>query len=125
MNINATLINIFHICHREMWLHYHAIRMEHTSDIVAEGKLIGEESYPQRADKNEEVAVSYELPSRNSEGQGQSEESVMLTAKIDFFDAKRTLGRSVSYKHLIKLECYKLQKHLLGIENYRPFRMMW
>ena len=37
----------------------------------------------------------------------------------------RTLGRSVSYKHLIKLECYKLQKHLLGIENYKPFRMMW
>lgn len=37
----------------------------------------------------------------------------------------RTLGRSVSYKHLIKLECYKLQKHLLGIEDYKPFRMMW
>jgi len=37
----------------------------------------------------------------------------------------RSLGRSVSYKHLIKLECYKLQKHLLGIETYKPFKMLW
>jgi CRISP-associated protein Cas1 len=37
----------------------------------------------------------------------------------------RTLNRSVSYKHLIKLECYKLQKHILGIEQYRPFKMWW
>ena len=39
--------------------------------------------------------------------------------------AHRTLNRSVSYKHLIKLECYKLQKHLLGIEEYKPFKMWW
>jgi CRISPR-associated protein Cas1 len=37
----------------------------------------------------------------------------------------RTLNRSVSYKHLIKLECYKLQKHLLEIEEYQPFKMWW
>lgn len=37
----------------------------------------------------------------------------------------RSLGRSVSYKHLVKLECYKLQKHLLDIEEYKPFKMMW
>lgn len=37
----------------------------------------------------------------------------------------RTLSRSVSYKHLVKLECYKLQKHLLGIEEYKPFKMWW
>jgi CRISPR-associated protein Cas1 len=39
--------------------------------------------------------------------------------------AHRTLKRSVSYKHLIKLECYKLQKHLLEIEEYKPFKMWW
>lgn len=39
--------------------------------------------------------------------------------------AHRTLNRSVSYKHLIKLECYKLQKHLLDIEEYKPFKMWW
>ena len=37
----------------------------------------------------------------------------------------RALGRSVSYRHVIKLECYKLQKHLLGIETYRPFKAWW
>lgn len=37
----------------------------------------------------------------------------------------RTLNRSVSYKHLIKLECFKLQKHLLKIEDYKPFKMWW
>lgn len=37
----------------------------------------------------------------------------------------RTLNRSVSYKHLIKLECYKIQKHLLDIEEYKPFKMWW
>lgn len=37
----------------------------------------------------------------------------------------RSLGRKVSYKHLIKLECYKLSKHLLGIEEYKPFKMYW
>ena len=37
----------------------------------------------------------------------------------------RRLGRSVSYQHLIKLECYKLTKHLLGIEEYQPFKAWW
>lgn len=37
----------------------------------------------------------------------------------------RTLKRSVSYKHLVKLECFKLSKHLLGIETYKPFKMWW
>ena len=37
----------------------------------------------------------------------------------------RTLKRSVSYKHLIRLECYKLSKHLLGMEEYKPFKMWW
>ena len=37
----------------------------------------------------------------------------------------RSLGRKVSYRHLIKLECYKLAKHLLEIEEYKPFKMYW
>lgn len=37
----------------------------------------------------------------------------------------RSLNRSVSYRHLIKLECYKLAKHLLNIEEYKPFKMWW
>ena len=37
----------------------------------------------------------------------------------------RGLKRNVSYKHLMKLECYKLAKHLLEIEEYKPFKMWW
>lgn len=37
----------------------------------------------------------------------------------------RSLGRSVSYKHLIKLECYKLAKHILRIDPYKPFKAWW
>ena len=37
----------------------------------------------------------------------------------------RRLSRNVSYRHLIKLECYKLSKHLLGLEEYKPFKMYW
>ena len=37
----------------------------------------------------------------------------------------RTLNKKVSYKHMIKLEAYKLQKHLLGIEEYKPLKMWW
>lgn len=37
----------------------------------------------------------------------------------------RSLNRSVSYKHLVKLECYKLTKHLLGMEEYKPFKAWW
>jgi len=37
----------------------------------------------------------------------------------------RRLNRSVSYQHLIKLECYKLTKHLLSMEEYQPFKAWW
>ena len=37
----------------------------------------------------------------------------------------KSLGRKVSFRHLTKLECYKLAKHLLGIEEYKPFKMYW
>lgn len=37
----------------------------------------------------------------------------------------RSLKRSVSYKHLVKLECYKLAKHILGMEEYKPFKAWW
>jgi CRISPR-associated protein Cas1 len=37
----------------------------------------------------------------------------------------RSLGRHVSYKHLVKLECYKISKHVLGIEEYKPFKTWW
>ena len=37
----------------------------------------------------------------------------------------RKLNRSVSFRHLVKLECYKIAKDILGIEEYQPFKMYW
>ncbi|MEG6565742.1 type I-B CRISPR-associated endonuclease Cas1b [Thermoanaerobacterium saccharolyticum] len=37
----------------------------------------------------------------------------------------RTLGNNVSYRRLIRLELYKLEKHLMGEEKYQPFVAQW
>lgn len=37
----------------------------------------------------------------------------------------KTLNRTVSYKHLIRLEAYKLIKHLIGEQKYQGFRIWW
>ncbi len=37
----------------------------------------------------------------------------------------RGLGRSVSQRRLIRLECYKLIKHFMGIKEYKPFVIWW
>lgn len=38
----------------------------------------------------------------------------------------RTLNKKVSYKYLIRLECYKLTKYILGMEpEYKPFKIWW
>ena len=37
----------------------------------------------------------------------------------------RRLKRSVSYQHLIRLECYRLIKHLTAIEPYESFKAWW
>lgn len=75
MTLTATLINLYHICHRELWLHANGIRMEHTSDTVYEGKLIGETTYPQRPEKYTEVEID--------------------GSKIDFYDAKNKVVHEI------------------------------
>ena len=37
----------------------------------------------------------------------------------------RQLGRNVSYNRLIRLELYKVQKHLMGENEYEPFISRW
>lgn len=41
----GTQVNYYFVCHRKLWLFSHGLDMEHTSDTVYLGKLIGEESY--------------------------------------------------------------------------------
>jgi CRISPR-associated protein Cas1 len=38
----------------------------------------------------------------------------------------RSLKKKVSYKHLVKLECYKIAKYILQMEEqYQPFKIWW
>jgi CRISPR-associated protein Cas1 len=37
----------------------------------------------------------------------------------------RHLGRNVSYRSLIRMELYKLEKHLMGEKEYQPFVSRW
>ena len=74
--------------------------MEQTSDIVSEGKLIGEERYPQRAEKNQEVQISGEF------------EGIELSAKIDFFD------RKLGVVHETKKSAAKELAHIAQVQFY-------
>ncbi len=71
MQITGTHINYYQVCHRKLWLFANGIQMEHTSDLVYEGKLIHETTYPQRSSKYEEVQIG--------------------GVKVDFYDAKKRI----------------------------------
>lgn len=103
MNINATLINLYHVCRRELWFHAKGIRMEHTSDLVYEGRLIHEGSYSQRSTQYREV----ELPG----------------GKVDFYDPKAKVIHEVKKSdkvepaHLWQLKYYIYLFEENGIEG--------
>ena len=68
MTITGTHFNYYFVCPRKLWLFANGINMEHTSELVVEGKLIHEDSYPQRSGKYEEIEID--------------------GIKVDFYDAR-------------------------------------
>jgi len=48
-----------------------------------------------------------------------------LDKKLEATIKHKKLGRNVSYRRLIRLELYKIQKHLMGEEEYEPFIASW
>lgn len=48
-----------------------------------------------------------------------------LEARLKKTIMHRNLGRQVSYQYLIRLEAYKLIKHLIGEKEYEGFRIWW
>jgi CRISPR-associated exonuclease Cas4 len=102
-HITATHINLLHVCHRELWLHANEIRMEHTSELVAEGKLIGETSYDRRADKYTQVELD--------------------GIKIDFYDPKNKVvhetkrGRAIEAAHRAQVRYYLYKLGQQGVEG--------
>lgn len=111
MTINATLINLYNVCPRECWLHANGVRMEHTSDTVADGKLLHETSYADRNVKHSELSIE------------ASFEGLSLYGKIDFYDAKRKIihetkrGNKVEEAHSWQVKFYLWLLKLNGIDN--------
>lgn len=68
MNISGTHFNYYQVCKRKLWLFANGINMEHTSDLVYEGKMLHETSYPQRPERYSELEID--------------------GIKIDFYDAR-------------------------------------
>jgi CRISP-associated protein Cas1 len=46
-------------------------------------------------------------------------------ARLNTTIEHRRLKRKVSYERLIRLECYKLVRHLTEVEEYKGFRAWW
>lgn len=103
MQITGTLINLYHVCKRELWLHANGVRFEHTSELVYEGKLLHETAYPQRSERYEEMEID--------------------GCKIDYYDAKNRVVHEIkksdkkedAYEWQVKYYIYVLERN--GIEN--------
>lgn len=99
MRLTATLINLYHVCKRELWLHANEIRMEHTSETVSEGRLLHEVSYPQRPSNYEEIAID--------------------NIKIDFFDRKKNIIHEIKKSAKAeKAHEWQLKYYILILERH-------
>ncbi|MGC3977179.1 MAG: CRISPR-associated protein Cas4 [Paludibacteraceae bacterium] len=103
MNMTGTHFNYYQVCKRKLWLFANSINMEHTSDLVYDGKLIHESTYPQRSERYEELELD--------------------GIKIDFYDARNKviheIKRSDKVEHAhewqVKYYIYVLERN--GIEG--------
>lgn len=114
MNISGTHFNYYHICYRKLWLFANGIQMEHTSDLVSEGKLIHENSYPQRSERYEELEID--------------------GIKLDYYDARNKVIHEIkksnkveeAHEWQLKYYIYVLQRNgvegVTGILEYPTLR---
>lgn len=112
--MTGTHFNYYQVCHRKLWLFANGINMEHTSDLVYEGKLIHEVSYPQRAERYEELEID--------------------GIKLDFYDArnkviheiKKSDKIEVAHEWQLKYYLYVLERNgidgVTGILEYPTLR---
>jgi len=102
-HITGTHFNYYLICHRKLWLFANGIRMENTSDLVYEGKLLHETSYPRRSEKYQEIELD--------------------GIKIDYFDPKNKIVHEIkksdryeeAHEWQVKYYLFVLEKN--GVEG--------
>jgi CRISPR-associated exonuclease Cas4 len=103
MQVTGTHIAYLHTCARKLWLFANGLSMEHTSEVVAEGKLIDDTSYPDRASKFTEVEID--------------------GVKIDYYDARNRKvhevkkSASVERAHVAQVKYYLFKLRQTGIEG--------
>lgn len=114
MRVIATYFNLYHVCKRELWLFANGINMEQTSDLVYDGKLIHEKSYPQRSERYEEVELD--------------------GIKIDYYDARNKVIHEIkrsdkvesAHEWQVKYYIYVLERNgiddVTGILEYPELR---
>lgn len=56
---------------------------------------------------------------------GQQKVLRQLDERLNKTIRHRELKRNVSYRKLMRLECYKLIKHLMSDKEYEPFKIWW
>lgn len=103
MNITGTHFNYYQVCKRKLWLFANGLNMEHTSDLVYDGKLIHQTSYPQRSERYEELEMG--------------------GIKIDFYDARNRVIHEIkrsdkvekAHEWQVKYYIYVLEK--TGVEG--------
>lgn len=114
MTITGTHFNYYQVCKRKLWLFANGINMEHTSDLVYDGKLIHESSYPQRPERYEEIDID--------------------GIKIDFYDIKNKVIHEIkrsdkvekAHEWQVKYYIYVLERNGIkgatGILEYPTLR---
>lgn len=114
MLITGTHFNYYTVCKRKLWLFANGINMEHTSDLVYDGKLIHETSYPQRPERYEEIEID--------------------GIKIDFYDIKNKVIHEIkrsdkvekAHEWQVKYYIYVLERNgikgVTGILEYPTLR---
>ena len=100
VRITGTEINYLFVCPRKLWLFHHHIEMEHTSDYVALGQLLHEDSYPR---EKKELLIDDLI-------------------RIDFVDKDGVLhdvksGRSMETAHEMQILYYLYMLKGMGLPN--------
>ncbi len=98
MFVTGTHVNYYHVCHRKLWLFANGIQMEHTSELVGEGKLIHEYAYPQRSEKYSEIELD--------------------GIKIDYYDAKNKIVHEIKKSDKVeKAHSWQVKYYLFVLEK--------
>lgn len=98
MTVTGTHFNYYLLCHRKLWLFANGFQMEHTSDLVYEGALIHETTYPQRPERFREIEID--------------------GVKVDFYDPKEQVIHEIkkSDKHEEAHE-WQLKYYIYVLQN--------